>query len=111
MHLTLEHIEKELIAAGDQVIPGRLADYRIYLAAISSLHSGEMQKILAVKSPTWNQIREHKNSDKAADREWQATSLGQRELWLKWELKRLSTLSAAISSKLHVANQEAQNKY
>lgn len=111
MQLTLEHIEQELLTAGDQVVPPRLADYRIWLAAQHSLLAGQMQRILAEKPSKWLAIRERKNSDKSADREWHATELGARETQLKWQLKRLATLSAAISSKLHVATEEARNRY
>ncbi len=109
MTLSLEYIEKELLEAGDQVIPGKLANYRLYLSAIHSLRAGEMQKILAVKPRLWLDIREHKNSDKATDREWQATELGKEETRLKWELKRIDKLSSAISSKIQVAHDEARN--
>lgn len=109
MRLSLEYIEQQL--AGDQVVPGLLADYRIYLAALYSLRAGEMQKILATRPRAWLAIREHKNSDKAADREWQATDEGQRETQLKWELKRITSLSSAINSKLQVARDESRNQY
>lgn len=109
--LTLEHIEKELLEAGDQVIPGRLGDYRVWLAAQNSLLSGEMQRILAIKAPAWNAMREKKNSDKATDRQWQATELGQRETWLKWELKRIAGIASAINTKINLANEESRNRY
>jgi hypothetical protein len=109
MQLTIEHIEKDM--AGDQLVPGRLADYRVYLAALYSLRAAEMQKILAVKPGIWLDIRGEKNSDKATDREWQATEKGQRETQLKWELRRIDKLSAALASKLRVLEGEARNQY
>jgi hypothetical protein len=109
MQLTIEHIEQTL--AGDGITPGRLADYRIYLAALYSLRAAEMQKILAVKPAIWLDIRSDKNSDKATDREWQVTKDGQRETQLKWELRRIDKLSAAIASKLRVMEGEARNQY
>jgi hypothetical protein len=76
MQLTLEHIEKEL--ARTQLAPGHLADFRVYLAALYSLRASEMQDILGVKAAAWLRIRDSKNSDKAADREWHATEKGAR---------------------------------
>ena len=108
MQLTLEHIEKEM--AGE-LIPGHLADFRIFLAALYSLRAAEMQSILALKPSTWLAIREHKTSDKAADREWHATKSGARETQLKWELRRIDKLSSAIASKLRVMEGEAKNQY
>jgi hypothetical protein len=70
--LTLENIEREMQTT--DLSPHTLADYRVYLAALFSLRAAEMQGILAVKPSYWNKIRPHKNSDKAADREWQARS-------------------------------------
>jgi outer membrane protease len=109
MQLSLEHIEKELLEAGDTVIPGRLANYRLYLSAIHSLRAGEMQRILAAKPGIWNLMRQGQNSDKATEREWQATEMGLRELQLKWEIKRISVISSAIATKLRVAEIEARN--
>lgn len=109
MRLTLEHVESEM--AGEGISPGRLADFRIFLAALYSLRAAEMQSILGVKPSTWNAIREHKNSDKSADREWQATEKGLRETQLKWELRRIERLSSAIATKLRVMQGEAKNQY
>jgi hypothetical protein len=108
MHLSLEHIEKELAGT---VVPGHLADFRVYLAALYSLHAAEMQEILAVKPGIWLNIRGEKNSDKAADREWHATEKGARETQLKWLLKRIDKLSAAIATKIRVMDTESRNQY
>jgi hypothetical protein len=107
MQLTIEHIEHEM--AGTELSPRQLADFRIFLAALYSLRASEMQSILATKPSTWLDIRAEKNSDKATDREWQATGKGQRETQLKWELRRIEKLSSAIATKLRVMEQEARN--
>jgi len=70
---------------GADLAPGHLADYRTYLAALYSLRAAEMQSILSVKPGIWLDLRGVKNSDKATDREWQATDKGLRETQLKWE--------------------------
>jgi hypothetical protein len=109
MQLSIEYIETEM--AGEGLPPRRLADFRVYLAALYSLRAAEMQQILAVKPGIWLDIRGEKNSDKATDREWQATEKGQRETQLKWELRRIDKLSAALASKLRVMEGEAKNQY
>ncbi len=109
MSLSLEHIEQEM--AGDQPVPGRLADFRVYLAALYSMRAREMQEILAVKPKCWLAIREHKNSDTATEREWEGTEQGLRETQLRWEMRRVDKLSAAIASKLRTLEGEARNQY
>jgi hypothetical protein len=105
--LSLEHIEAEL--TDTQLAPGTLADFRVYLAALYSLRAAEMQDILSRKPSAWLALREHKTSDKSADREWHATKDGSRETQLKWELRRVERLSSAIATKLRIMEQEARN--
>jgi hypothetical protein len=107
MQLSLEHIEKEL--QGSELAPGTLADFRVFLAALYSWRASEMQKILSGKAALWLDIRAEKNSDAAADREWETTTGGQREIQLKWELRRIDKLSSAIATKLRVMENEARN--
>lgn len=107
MQLSLEHIETAIAEEG--IAPGTLADYRLYLSAIFSLRGGEMQRIESKKPGVWLDIRAEKNSDKAADREWDATPDGQRQIELKWILKRIEKLSSAIGTKLRIMEVEARN--
>lgn len=107
MQLTLEQIEKQM--AGDVIVPGRLADFRLYLAALYSLRASEMQKLLAVKPKAWLAFREDASSAAEADRLWEATAEGQRETQLRWELRRIDKLSSAAASKLRIMEAEARN--
>jgi hypothetical protein len=51
---------------------------------------GRKQKRLSTRQAALaDVVRGEKNSDKATDREWQATEKGQRETQLKWELRRI----------------------
>jgi hypothetical protein len=109
MKLSLEHIEQEMAEA--QLAPGKLADFRVFLAALYSLRASEMQDILTRKPTAWLAIRHYKTSDKSADREWQATETGIREMQLKWELRRIERLSSAIATKLRIMEGEARNQY
>lgn len=110
MSLSLEQIEKAM--AGDQLVPGRLADYRVYLAALYSLRAAEIQKILSLKPKVWLAYREMEgvNSAKEADHRWDATDDGQREIELRWLLRRIDKLSSALGSKLRIMEAEARNQ-
>jgi hypothetical protein len=107
MQLTIEHIEKHM--GGEDLSPRVLANFRVFLAALFSIRAAEMQRILGAKPAIWLDLRGEKNSDKATDREWQATEKGQRETQLKWELRRIDKLSSALASKLRVMGDEARN--
>lgn len=104
--LSLEHIEKEMAM---QPVPGHLADYRVYLAALYSLRAAEMQRILGVKPTAWLAFRREAQSATEADRLWEATEHGLEEMRLKWTLRRIDKLSSAIGSKLRVMEAEARN--
>lgn len=108
MQLTIEHIEEEL--AGEVLVPGRLARFRTFLAALYSLRASEMQQIEALKPKIWLALREHKKSDAATDREWDLTEKGQRQTFLRWELRKIEKLSSAIASQLRVLEGEARNQ-
>lgn len=106
--LTIEHIQGEMEKV--ELSPRQVADYRVYLAALYSLRAAEIQSILAVKPPLWLQLRVEKNSDAATDRLWETTDKGQREIQLKWELRRIEKLSNALGSKLRIMEAEARNQ-
>jgi hypothetical protein len=108
MRFNLEFVENEM--AGDQLVPGRLADYRVFLAALYSLRASEMQKILGEKPRVWLSFRQDATSAAEADRMWETTEGGQREIQLRWELRRIDKLSSAAGSKLRIMEAEARNQ-
>lgn len=108
MNLTLTQIQEEMSAS--TLNPMQCADFRTYLAAVYSNRSERLQKILALKPVKWLSIRAGKNSDRAADREWEASEDGIEEMKLNMELKRIDKLSSALSSKLRVFEAEAKNQ-
>src|SRR3954452_13143437 len=107
MSLTIEHIETELVA--DVVVPRRLADYKTYLSAVYSMRGGDMAQIEKRKAFEWPRIRQNAGSVSEADRMWDASDDGQRQIDLKWELRRVEKLISAINSRLRVAEMEARN--
>ena len=55
MQLTLEQIQSEMAEGG--ITPSRVSDFRVYLAAIYSLRSVELEQILLSKPDIWMLIR------------------------------------------------------
>jgi hypothetical protein len=108
MQLSLEHIEKELQAG--ELAPNTLADYRVFLAALYSWRASEMQDILVFKPTVWLEYRKQTKSVAEADRMWDATVNGKREIQLKWELRRIDKLSSAIATKLRIMESEARKQ-
>jgi hypothetical protein len=107
MQLSIEHIEREMAEATPT--PRQVADFKIYLAGFASQLEAQLQGILAVKPARWLVIRESKNSDRAADREWEASERGIAEMTLRMTLKRIDRLTSALSAKLRVMELEARN--
>lgn len=107
MQLSIEHIEQNL--AGDGVSPRQLAEYRVYLAAIYSLRGSEMAAIEIRKAREWLVLRRGATSVAETDRAWDVTDDGQRQIALKWELRRIEKLIAAAASMLRVMENEARH--
>ena len=107
MQLSIEHIEQSM--AGSEFSPRQLASFRVYLAAMHSLYGSEMSQIEIRKAQEWLAIRAGTGSVAEADRAWDATQDGQRQIALKWELRRIDKLIQAIASMLRVMEQEARH--
>jgi hypothetical protein len=88
-----------------------LAEYKAQLSAEYSFFSGLLEGVLARKPAIWNEMRKNHNSDKATDREYEATSDGIDEVGLRLKLKRIEKMISAISSLLRVAEGEAKHIY
>jgi hypothetical protein len=108
MQLSIEHIETTL--AGTVYTPRQLASFRVYLAAIHSLRGTEMAGIESRKARVWLDIRATAGSVAEANHAWDTTADGQRQIELKWELRRIDKLIQAIASMLRVMEQEARNQ-
>lgn len=106
---TLTRIQ-EALSTGE-LPPHTLAQYKVDLAAEYSFVAGQLEQILARKPVIWNTMRAFHKSDKATDREYEATSDGIDEVGLRWRIKRIEKLMGAISSLLRVAEGEAKNNY
>jgi hypothetical protein len=109
MPLTIEHVEQSM--KGVELTPRQVRDFKTYLTAIYSLYAGEMKEIATARASAWLDIRAEKNSDKAADREWQTTEKGIREIELKWDMRRIDKLISALNTHMRVMEGESKNQW
>lgn len=91
--------------------PGTLADYRLRLAGESGRILERLEEILKLKADQWLEIRQREEiqSDKMADRIWDATDLGKEEMSIRMTLKRFEKILSAINSRLRIYEYEAKH--
>jgi DMSO/TMAO reductase YedYZ molybdopterin-dependent catalytic subunit len=83
----------------------------MYLSAQYAEKSDDFTAVLGKKADTWPRLREQHESDKQADRAWDATIEGRLETPLRLELKSLEKLMGAIKTHLRVKETEARNQF
>lgn len=105
----LENIDKELQTGG--VTPQRAADMRVQLSGHYSHLSSQLEEVLKVKPGIWSRIRSECKSDKSADRHFEGTSEGLREMSLRMALKRIDKVISGLSSLIRVKEGEAKNQW
>ena len=91
--------------------PHQLAERRIELSAEYAKHSEDLSHVLEQKPSLWMQIRERHKSDKAADREWDASPLGLDEMKLRLKMKAIEKKLSAARTMLEVLEGESKNQY
>lgn len=107
-NLTLSDIEKELATSPS---PGRLAELRVLLSAKYAQATNEYETVLLAKPAIWNELRKDVKSDTRAEREWEATELGQKERHWKFQIKKIEKMMSAIKTLIDVKTGEAHNLY
>lgn len=95
----------------DQVTPGQLTAALMFLSADYARKTDEFKAVLAVKATRWQQLRDVKESDKQADKAWDATAEGRLETSLRLDLKATEKLMSAIKTRLRTMETEARNQY
>jgi len=93
------------------VPPPQLAEYLIYLAGEYSYWTDEYAQLLVEKPAIWNELRKGLGSDKAAERAYDATERGAKEIKLRMRLKALEKLMSAIKTSLRVKEVESRNQF
>lgn len=93
--------------------PGELSDELLQISYKASKYGEELGTILKDKAKIWLVIRAMPNikSDKTADRHWDNTERGSREIDLRYKIKALEFRISAIKTKISVLNSEAHNQY
>lgn len=91
--------------------PHELAEKRVNLAGEYSRKTEQLSDLLALRPMLWTAIRKGTQSDKAADRAWEGTEEGIREMRLRNELKSMEKEMSAIRTMLEVLQGEARNQY
>lgn len=89
--------------------PRELAERRVQITADYSTASEELEGILALKPTVWMAIRKGAKSDAAADKEWDATEDGIKEMRLRMALKRYEKQLSSLRTMLEVLEGEARN--
>jgi hypothetical protein len=91
--------------------PGELSEVLMHLSADYAHKTMELTEVLGEKATAWPRLREDRESDKQADKAWEASIQGRLETSLRLELKSLEKLMSAIKSHLRVKETEARNMF
>lgn len=86
-----------------------LAYIRMWLAGHYAYLGGLLGEILTEKPVKWNLLRDNVKSDTAAERKWQATEDGVKEMRLRIEMKSTERLMSAIKTRIEIATNERYN--
>jgi hypothetical protein len=89
--------------------PSEAAEKRYQLSVEYGNLSEELEAILLRKTDQWRALRTDTKSDTAADRIWDATPDGKREIHLTMSIKRNEKESSALSSLIRIKEGEAKN--
>jgi hypothetical protein len=91
--------------------PNLSAEDRARLSGEYSFWTGILEDILIRKPKIWNDMRVKHKSDKACDKEFEATDDGINEVVIRLKLKRIEKLISALSTLIRIAEGNARNQY
>ena len=91
--------------------PHLCAEDRAKLSGEYSFWTGILEDILTRKPKVWNEMRAKHKSDKACDKEFEATEDGINESVIRLKLKRIEKMMQALGGLLRVAEGEAKNQF
>jgi hypothetical protein len=89
--------------------PHTATELRSKLSGEYSWISGQLQDILARKPREWMKMRTEVDTDKQADRKWEASDDGINETGLKMQLKVCEKMMSALKTIIEVQNNERNN--
>lgn len=90
--------------------PRELAERRLELSAEYAQASDQLALILTRRPALWMKLREGVESDKAADRKYEATQDGLEEMRLRMKMKGIEKKLSAAKTMLDVLMGEARNQ-
>ena len=91
--------------------PSLSAEDRARLSGEYSFWTGILEDLLTRKPKTWNEMRAKHKSDKACDKEFEATDDGINEVVIRLKLKRIEKLISALSTLIRLAEGQARNQF
>ena len=89
--------------------PRELTEDLMKMAHEYSILSDELVSIYKTKRTRWMMLRDLATSDRQADKLWEQTTLGMREVEINMRQKSLSREMSAIKHCLRVKENEARN--
>lgn len=89
----------------------QLAQQQFDLANEYADLGNELIEIKMIKAIHWTELREGVKSDAQADRAWDRTEMGIREMQINSRMKINEKMISAIKTKINVMNMEAMNQY
>ena len=95
----------------EYITPGELSEIVMELGGWYGLYASYLDEIFKKKPKAWLEIRaqEGVKSDAKADRLWELTEDGQKELLYRLRLKTIEKISSSIKSRLRVMSEEMRN--
>lgn len=91
--------------------PQASAEDRAKLSGEYSFWTGILEDILTRKPKVWNEMRTKHKSDKACDKEFEATDDGINETVIRLKLKRIEKMIQALNGLIRIAEGESKNLY
>ena len=91
--------------------PHEMAEKRVELSALYSSATEQLKDVLTIKPTVWSELRATTKSDKSADRLWEASADGIKEMRLRLSLKSMEKEMSAIRTMLEVLQGEARLQY
>lgn len=89
--------------------PHELADSRVQMAGEYARFSAQLEEILEKKATIWMSIRLNTKSDASADKHWDASEDGVKEMKLRLRMKAMEKQMSAAGTMLRVYETESRN--
>ncbi len=107
---TLKELSQEL-KEGKAFTPQELSIFRLELSGWFGTLSEELQEILRDKPQEWLELRKSVKSNAEADKLWEASEGGKREMELRWSLRVCEKIMSSLRIRLEVIEKEVMNLF